>query len=226
MCGSPLIAPRTSQPSIPGRRMSRITAAGDRSGPRRGRRSRWARHGCSPQPRGARHQLRRAAVVLDDHHHGSVVVGPGAARPARPLVRRSGRGGSRNRSAPVADLADEPEPPPSSSTIRLVRVSPRPVPRSGGPAATLLERVEDPLLVRAGDAHSRVRHGDLQSPLFARARDPDLPAVRGEPHRVVEQLEQHLLDLARRRGPRRPPGPTPRRSVMPGHRRSRPIDRA
>src|SRR5205807_4594202 len=61
----------------------------------------------------------------------------------------------------------------------------------------LLELVEDPSLVALGDANACVGDRDLDGVLEPLAIDAHRPAGGGELDRIRNEVEQHLLELAR-----------------------------
>ena len=79
--------------------------------------------------------------------------------------------------------------------MRRDRVRPSPVPSSRElPAAALLERLEDPLAVRLGDADAAVGDGDVDVRAVVLGADHHRPAVAGELDRVGDQVEHDLLE--------------------------------
>ena len=95
-----------------------------------------------------------------------------------------------------------PRLPPISSTCRRAIASPRPVPPFSLPSAALLKRLEDARLGSRAEFPGRCPPPRTASgcPLRSSSRSVTTPRLR-ELHRVAEQIDQHLAQLAARRRP-------------------------
>ena len=80
--------------------------------------------------------------------------------------------------------------------LRERQPEPGALPRFREPATELLKLVEDPLLILGRDPDPAVLHGYLQLPAHAPSGYIYSAAGRRELHRVGQQVEEHLLELA------------------------------
>src|SRR5260221_3358222 len=67
---------------------------------------------------------------------------------------------------------------------------------AGAHAAKLPELLEDRVVVPRRDAHARVGHLDVEPVALRARRDSDFPAGRRELHRVRQEVDEDLLELA------------------------------
>ena len=185
----------TSQPSTPGRRMSSTTAAGDRarisSSPSRPSRASTT---CTPSP------SRYAVIRSSEARSSSTTTTMGrsvAASGVRVAVStaRADRHGEAERAA-HAQLGLQPHRPAEQRDDPTAQGQPETRPLLAlRAAATLLERLEDPLTVFRGNADPVVgdRHREVGRRVVGPTTD-DTAAVGRELHRVAEQVQQHLLE--------------------------------
>src|SRR5205085_12520332 len=75
-----------------------------------------------------------------------------------------------------------------------VEAQPGPAVDVGLAGVAPVELLEDRLLLRRGDAEALVPDVDADAGLGARGRDRHLAALRGVLDRVVDQVDEHLLD--------------------------------
>ena len=145
-------------------------------------------------------QLGRGDVVLDDQNEGSCRVGSGAVDL---LIRRRNRRDLKRKPqckhAALADLAghadvasvQEGEPARKREAEAGTLLAPP------GAGVDLMKLHEDLGLVGVGDADAGVGHGDLDRALQAARTDLHGAALSCELDGVGDQVQQHLLELAR-----------------------------
>src|SRR5690606_14750661 len=119
---------------------------------------------------------------------GSGVAGWGGLEGEREgeLDGRAGTGGAVDPDAPAVQFDEMPgdgEPQPGSGV--------------GAGAIRLVEPLEDSIPILGGNAGAGVGYPDDQVVVFGRCPDGDDAAGRGELHRVVDQVDQDLLDALR-----------------------------
>ena len=151
-----------------------------------------ARSSCTPVP------SRWAAISSSEARSSSTMrIAPPAPAAATPSsTGRYGVTGMRNsKTLPLPTSESSVSRPPKSSTIRRQSVRPRP----GAlllhrPAAALLERLEDQLLVLGRNPDPRVADGHHQLAGLPSCAQRDGATGGSELHRVAEQVDDDLLE--------------------------------